>query len=300
MLRHPLVLVFSRRTHPHNQHHVAIELELVLRPEHPRFGDPGDVHPQLVVVVLLVLQVFDLLANLRDENGRLYKRWRGGEAAFAGTLEDYAFLAWGLLELYQAGFEVRDLEAALALTEEMLAHFEDEEAGGFFTSADDAEELLFRHKEVYDGALPSGNSVAADVLLRLAILFDRPAERERAERVLGSMKVLMERYPNGFGRYLCAAEFALAPVHEIALVGEPGALDTQALADVIFGAFRPNKVVALLDPAWSDAAEIARRVPLLAGKTLLNGLPAAYVCRNYACQAPTSDSVSLAQQLGVS
>ncbi len=227
-----------------------------------------------------------VLAELRDEHGRLYKRWRQGEAAHAGTLEDYAFLTWGLLELYQAGFEVRHLEAALALDAAMLAHFEDRAAGGFFTSADDAEELLFRHKDVYDGALPSGNSVAAWNLLRLARLTGRTELEEHGRRTLAAFGSAA-RMPSAHTLYLLALDFALGPSFEVVVAGDAAATDTRALLAAFQTRFLPQLV--LVHRPEGEEPEIARLAPFTREQVSRAGKALAYVCRNYACRAPTTD-----------
>ena len=226
------------------------------------------------------------LANLRAADGRLRKRWRGGESAFDGTLEDYAFLAWGLLELHQASFEVRDLEAALALTEEMVAHFEDEEAGGFFTSADDAEELLFRHKEVYDGALPSGNSVAAWNLLRLARLTGRGELEEHGRRALAAFGSAA-RMPSAHTLYLLALDFALGPSFEAVVAGDEAAPDTRAMLAAFHARYLPH--VVLLHRPEGDDPPITRLAPFAREQKSRAGKATAYVCKNFACRAPTTD-----------
>jgi uncharacterized protein YyaL (SSP411 family) len=226
------------------------------------------------------------LERLRDGNGRLFKRWRDGEAAFMGVLEDYAFFAWGLIELYEAGFETRYLEAALALSREMLAHFEDEAAGGFFTSADDAEELLFRHKEVYDGALPSGNSVAAWNLLRLARLTGQSALEEAARRTLAAFGSAA-RAPAAHTLYLLALDLALGPSFEVVIAGDPAASDTRAMLRAFQARYLPHLV--LLQRPEGDEPAITALAPFTLDQTSRGGKATAYVCRNYACRAPTPD-----------
>jgi len=234
------------------------------------------------------------LTHLRDEHGRLFKRWRAGQAAFAGTLEDHAFLAWGLLELYEAGFEVRDLAAALELTETMIAHFEDPERGGFYGSADDAEQLLFRHKEAYDGALPSGNSVAALVLLRLGRMTGRSELEEHAQRTLAAFGSVAGR-PAGHTLYLLALDFALGPSFEVVVAGDPRAADTRALLRPFQQRYRPNSVLLLRPPG--EAPAIAELAPFTLDQPPRDGRATAYVCRDYACKAPTSSAEQALQSL---
>ena len=236
-----------------------------------------------------------VLENLRNTDGKLLRSWKDGRAgATAGFLEDYALLADGLLALYEATFEERWLLEARALADTMLASFWDDAVGGFYDTATNHEALIIRPRDTGDNATPSGNSAAAELLLKLAVIFDLPGYRERALTVLGGMTQLMAQYPTGFGRYLAAAEFALATPREIALVGVPDAADTQALREAIFTPFLPNKVVVLQRP--DAAAAIAS--PLLAGRTQLGGRATAYVCQNYACQLPVTDAEALRAQLG--
>jgi uncharacterized protein len=221
-------------------------------------------------------------SNLKPQNSAL------------GFLEDHALLADGLLTLYEATFEPRWLIEARALADTMLARFWDEGITGFYDTAADHEALVVRPRDTGDNATPSGNAAAADVLLRLAAIFDNPGYRDSAEAVLAGMAQLMERYPTGFGRYLAAAEFALAPVKEIALVGEPSAADMQALVETIFRMFLPNKVVLLRQP---DEATPALPSPLLEDRQQIGGVATAYVCEHYVCKLPCSDPAMLAEQL---
>ncbi len=264
-----------------------------------------------------------LLGTLRRADGTLLRTWRdrsqesggqesgsgdadqalyGGRSVAArgtqnsplGFLEDHALLADGLLALYEATFEPRWLLEARALADTMLARFWDDSIAGFYDTAADHEALVVRPRDTGDNATPSGNAAAADVLLRLALIFDEPSYRERAEAVLAGMAQLMERYPTGFGRYLAAAEFALAPVKEIALVGDPAAADTLALVETIFRPFLPNKVVLLRRPAEET---LALPSPLLEDRQQIGGLATAYVCERYVCKLPSNDPIILAEQL---
>ncbi len=210
-------------------------------------------------------------------------------------LEDHALLADGLLALYEATFDERWLLEARALAETMLARFWDDEIAGFYDTAAGHEQLVVRPRDTGDNATPSGNSAAADVLLRLATIFDNPTYRERALAVLAGVAPLMARYPTGFGRALAAAEYALGAPREIVIVGDPQAADTRALLRAVFTPFLPNKVVMLRNP---DAPSQLEALPLLAGRTRIGGRATAYVCQNYACRLPVTDPAGLAEQLG--
>jgi uncharacterized protein YyaL (SSP411 family) len=225
----------------------------------------------------------------------LLRSWRDGQAGTTPAfLEDYALLADGLLALYEATFEERWLLEARTLAETILARFWDATIAGFYDTADTHETLIVRPRDTGDNATPCGNSVATEVLLRLATIFDLPMYRERAEQVLGSMVPFMERYPTGFGRYLCAAEFARSALYEIVVVGNPAARDTQALLRVLSQSFLPNNVIVLRQPE----IEPAFQTPLLEGRTQINGQATAYICQNYACRLPVTTPDALRAELG--
>jgi uncharacterized protein YyaL (SSP411 family) len=229
-----------------------------------------------------------LLHNMRRPDGALHRTWKPGHAArLNGYLEDHANVADGLVALYEATFDERWLTAATQLADIILERFSDTENGGFFDTSTDHETLITRPKDIFDNATPSGNAVAADVLLRLSVLLDRDDYRRAAEGVLRLLREAMARYPLGFARSLNALDFLLSRVREIAIVGTPAAADTQALLRVVFEPFLPNKVVA-----GGDAA-----IPLLEARDLRDGHATAYVCEHYVCQAPTTDADQLRQLL---
>ncbi len=227
-------------------------------------------------------------------NGRLHRSYKDGRARFNGYLEDHAMVADGLLALYEATFETRWLAEAQDLCDAVTELFWDEDRKAFYDTPADHEELVTRPRDVYDSAAPSGNSVAVDVLLRLALLLDRDDYRARAETVLEEMGGGMEKIPSAFGRLLAALDFHLSRKWEVAIVGEPGATETKALVDAVFARYRPNKVVAGRAPDDEAAANL---VPLLADRPTRDGKATAYVCEGYACQAPTNDPEELSRQL---
>ena len=229
-----------------------------------------------------------VLTHLRRE-GRLRASWREGAAPLPAYLDDHAFLARGLLDLYECTFERRWLDEAAALGRQAIALFEDAEAGGFFFTAADHERLLARTRSLHDGALPSGTGVLCETLLRLAVHLDDPSLRPPVERTLAAARPAMARAPSSFTSLLLAAELLEGPILEIAVAGEPGQADAQALLRVVRSRYLPRRVVA---------CGLESDLPLLAGKGLLDGRPAAYLCREYACQAPTPDPRELARLLG--
>ncbi len=235
-----------------------------------------------------------LLEKLKVD-GRLRRSYKDGQARFNGYLEDYACVADGLLTLYEATFEMCWLKEAAALTDAVLELFWDAEKGTFYDTAADHEELVTRPRDVYDNAAPSGNSVAVDVLLKLSVLLERDDYRRHAETAFENLSGVVARIPGGFGRLLSALDFYLSTPYEVAIVGDPEAEDTRALINAVYSAYLPNKVVA--GRSESDE-EAARLVPLLADRPVRNGKATAYVCVNYACQHPSTDSEELREQLG--
>jgi uncharacterized protein YyaL (SSP411 family) len=234
-----------------------------------------------------------VLSTLRVD-GRLRHSYKDGQAKFNAYLEDYAYYADGLISLYEATFDRRWLEEARSLVDTMLAHYRDEADGGFFDTSDDHEALISRPKDLYDNATPSANSVAAEALLRLALLTgDEPYERVAIDS-LERVGHVAAQAPTAFGRWLCAIDWVLGQPLEIAVVGPGDSGLTRNLLEVVWQRFLPNKVVALREP-WDD--EIVGLVPLLEGRDEGDGKPTAYVCRNRACQMPTNDPRELAKQL---
>ena len=258
------------------------------------FADAGRALGRSDYIAVATANAGFLRARMRRDDGRLWRAWQPGlgdaPGRFNAYLEDYACLADGLLALYAATFEPRWFAWARELAEAMLAHFSDP-AGGFFDTSDDHEELLHRPKDVQDNATPSGNSMAAHVLLRLGLLTGEGRYWDAAEGVISGLYTAMARYPSAFAHWLGAAAFILGEPLEVAIVGDPAAADARALLDVVLGRYRPDLVVA------AGEGEAAAVVPLLAGRERLDDRAAAYVCRRFVCQQPVSESDALASQL---
>jgi uncharacterized protein len=234
-----------------------------------------------------------LLDELRVD-GRLRRSYKDGRARFNGYLEDHAMVADGLVALYEATFQTRWLVEAASLADAVLDLFWDEEGELFYDTPADHEELVTRPRDVYDNAAPSGTSVATDVLLRLSLLLDRDDYRARAEAVLDSLSGGMERLPGAFGRLLAALDFHLSRPREVVIVGDLASPETQALVDVVYARYLPNKVVAGRAPEDEEAVGF---LPLLAERPTRDGRPTAYVCEGYACKNPTTGPEELAGQL---
>ena len=232
-----------------------------------------------------------ILGGLLGEDGRLGRSWKDGRATGQGVLEDYANLADGLLALYEATFDERWFTTARALADAILERFADPD-GGFFDTASDHERLVTRPKDLQDNATPSGGAMATLVLLRLAAYTGESRYRDAAERAIVTVTPYTARYPTAFAKWLQAIDFALAPVAEIAIVGDPSDETTRELLREAHGGYAPNRVVAL---RASDAVQSA--IPLLADRTLVKDRPTAYVCRGFACRLPVTDPDALRDQL---
>ena len=231
-----------------------------------------------------------IVGGLLDAEGRLGRSWKDGRAVGQGVLEDSTHLAEGLLALYEATFDERWFTTARGLMDRVLDRFADT-AGGFFDTADDHERLVTRPKDLQDNAVPSGNAMAVTVLLRLAAWTGEGRYRTAAERAIRIVAPFAERYPTAFAQWLSAIDFALADAVEVAVVGEPSDATTRALLEPVVTGFRPNQVLAVTaDPA-------ATAVPLLRERSMLGGVPTAYVCRGFTCRMPVTAPDALRAQL---
>ncbi|HEY3992002.1 MAG TPA: thioredoxin domain-containing protein [Ktedonobacteraceae bacterium] len=234
-----------------------------------------------------------LLRELKRD-GRLLRTYKDGHAHLNGYLEDYMFLADGLFALYEADLDPRWFSEARRLVDEAITLFADEQNGGFFDTGSDHEKLLSRPKDIMDNATPAGNSVACEVLLRLAAWTGEGSYRQRADDYLRSLSDLMVEYPQSFAYALGALDFALSSAREIAIIGDPQQAETQSLLAVVNSRYLPNSVLASAAPTNSAAAQT---IPLLADRPLKDGQPSAYVCQNFACQAPVTTAEALADLL---
>jgi hypothetical protein len=225
--------------------------------------------------------------RLSGAGGRLLHRFREGDAAIEGHLDDYAFLAWGLVELYEATFVEQHLRWALELAEAMRSRFEDPERGGFFFAASGAEDLIVRKKELQDAAVPSGNSVAALVLLRLARLTGRSDLEESASGVFRALGPTVERLPSAFTFLLSALDFAAGPTREVVIVGNREGEDTRAMVQVLSSRFLPD-TVTLLRPAIRGTPDIDTLAPFVRHHEMVEGKASAYVCRDQSCRTPVT------------
>lgn len=219
--------------------------------------------------------------HLCREDGRLLARFRKGEAAYLGYLDDYSFFTWGLIELYEATFKAQYLESALKLSRDMLKLFWDEQEGGFYLYGTDAENLIARPKEIYDGAMPSGNSVAALNLLRLARLTESPELKQLAEKQLTAFGGSVFESPTGYSHFLMAVWFNLTPPIDIKITGSLDSRETRDMIKAINRPFSPETIITL--KSTEDKA--------ISEKTL------AYICKDFTCQPPVDSAEALETML---
>ncbi len=226
-----------------------------------------------------------VVRELQREDGRLLRTWKDGRAHLAGYLEDHAYMLAALLTLYEATFDARWFRAARTLADVTIAHFGDAERGGFFSTADDHEQLVTRRKDLDDTPIPSGQSAMALALLRLARLTGEDGYEQQARGVIALLHPLAATHPSAFAHLLQALDFEQAEVHEVAIVGA----DPAPLLRVVRARLRPHLVLA----GGADDGS----VPLLEQRTALDGLATAYVCERFACRAPVTEPDALAALL---
>lgn len=231
-----------------------------------------------------------VLSNLRKPDGTLCHVWVRGEKSVDGFLDDYAFLTFGLIELYEATFEEKYLQAATELTDLMVSQFWDTKDGGFYFTNKNAETTMPNMKHVYDGALPSGNSVALFNLLRLGRLVGTSSYEETARKMLKVFAAEVKEAPQAYTFMLAGLDFALGPTYNVVLVGEQNSKDTGEMLTALRKNYTPNLVISLKQP--NQAASV--------GYEKMGGKATAYVCRNQTCMAPTTDVTKMLKLLGLS
>ena len=229
-----------------------------------------------------------LLSSLRDDEG-LLRTWKDGQAKLNAYIEDYANLADALITLFKVSGESTYLNEAKWLADKMITDFWDTENGGFYFTGNNHEDLILRNKDFFDNAAPSGNSVAADVMLKLARLFDDEKYERLAVTVLRLAGSQINRYPQGFGRLLSVIESYFGRRREIIIIGERGNELEAALREY----YLPNDIIIFAGP---DAAKYSA-IPHLAGREMIDGKPTAYVCENFVCSRPASSVEELRNEL---
>ncbi|MBS4024918.1 MAG: thioredoxin domain-containing protein [Clostridia bacterium] len=239
-----------------------------------------------------------VMSTIRQEDGRLLKRYREGEAALPAHVDDYTFFIWGLIELYEATFEVRYLREALGLNDLLYEYFWDSVHGGLYFTAKDGEALPARPKELYDGAVPSGNSVATLNNLRLARITGQDELEERANKIIQAFAGDIAQHPQAYTQMLSALDFFFGPSLEVVVVGDICSEETKDMLRAINEDFIPNKVVVVKplkkkenagDKIAAGEDDVTGLIPYLKDFRDIGGRTTAYVCLDFACQQPTTD-----------
>jgi uncharacterized protein YyaL (SSP411 family) len=238
-----------------------------------------------------------ILTRMRDANGGLLHRYRDGEAAIPAFADDYAFTIKALIELYESTLEPSYLGSALELNSWFLSHFWDGMKGGFFTLSDDAEVLLFRKKEFYDGAIPSCNSVAFENLVRLAHLTGDNRLEERASELSRCFAPFVQQSPSAHTWYLCALDNAIGPLHDIVIVGKRDSDYTKAIIKALGNYYLPH-VLVLFRPRDESDNLITTLAPFTSSLAAIGGRAAAYICSGHTCAIPTTKPEKMLEMLG--
>ena len=247
---------------------------------HQTFGDPEYLRQAERAASFILEKLYD------KNSGLLLRRYRDGEAKLEAHLEDYSFFVQGLLDLYETSFDVRWLQEAIRLTKTANDIFWDKEHGGYFDTSGKDPSVLVRMKEQYDGAEPTGNSIAAMNLLRLSEMADNADWRTKAEKTLSLFSTVLEKHSFTVPQMMAAVDFSLGAPLQAIVVGAHDKKETQAILREINGRYIPNKVVLLVDPAMGDVSAI---LPFAAKLSMVEGKSTAYLCEDYVCKLPATD-----------
>ena len=239
-----------------------------------------------------------ILKNMRELDGRLFHRHRRGDSAIAANLDDYAFLIWGLIECYEASFDASFLKSALKLQEDLMKHFWDTENGGYYFTPDDGENLILRQKEIYDGAIPSGNSVAMLNMVRLSRITGNPDLEAQAAAMNAQFGGIIRSTPSNHGQFMIAMGLLTQPAHEIVIAGVPTGEDTGEMLNALRRHYIPNAVI-LLRPPDEESPDIVSIAPFTKDFKPLDNRATAYVCSNFTCHSPTTDVGEMLRLLNI-
>ncbi len=237
-----------------------------------------------------------ILESMQTKDGKLLHRYHSGEAAMDANIDDYSFVIWALLELYEATFQTKYLQQAIDYNKNLFRNFLDQKNGGLFFTSVEAEKLLTRPKELYDGAIPSGNSVAYVNALKISRMTGDADMDTKAKEIYKAFEAPADAMPTAFTQFLCGLDFALGPSSEVIIAGDLEKPDTLEMLRVLRKQFAPNKVV-IFRPEKSAQPDIEHIAPFVKSHFLLNGKATAFVCTNYTCNLPTSDPQKMLELL---
>ncbi len=284
--RQKLFALREKRIHPHKDDKILTDWNGLMI---AAFAKAAQVFDKPLYTDAAKNAVDFILKNMRRTDGRLLHRYRDKQAAILANLDDYAFLIWGLIELYETTFDVSYLKTALNLNRDLIIHFWDNKNGGFYFTPDDGENLLVRQKEIYDGAIPSGNSVAMLNLLRLGRMTANHDFEEKAAQIGKAFSDTATQLPAAHTQLMVALDFAVRPSFEIVIVGNHQGKDTMDILRILRTQFIPNKVI-LFRPSGQDAPDISRIAAFTKNLSSIDGKATVYVCTNYTCKMPITDT----------
>ncbi len=281
-IREKLFNVREKRVHPHKDDKILTDWNGLMISALSKGAQVFDDEKYLNAAVRSADFIIDNLC----ENNRLLHRYRDGEAAINANLDDYSFFISGLLELYETSFNLKYLKSAIDLNNTLLDHFWDSENGGLYFTPDDGEDILVRKKEIYDSAVPSGNSMQMLNLLKLSKITENEELRHKAVEIEKTFSQDVVRTPSAHTQLMVAIDFKLGPSYEIVIAGTPDSDDTDIMLNAIRTNYIPNKTVALRPP--DDEASI-KIIDSFKFKKQENGRATAHICLENACKAPTTD-----------
>ncbi len=293
IIRHKMFKYREKKVHPHKDDKVLTDWNGLMI---AALANGARVFGESQYVDAAIRAKNFIMTNLRTPDGRLLHRYREGQAAVPANLDDYAFFTYGLLELYETTFDVSCLKTALEMNRDLIEHFWDDSGGGFYFTPNDGESLLFRQKEVYDGAIPSGNSVAMLNLLRLGRITGDAELEQKASETGKAFAVTVKQLPSACTQLMVAVDFAVGPSYEVIIAGNSRGRDTEQLLTAIHKSFIPNKIV-VLRPTEEENPEIDIITPFARYHSSRHGKATAYVCLDYNCQLPTTDMNTMLELL---
>jgi uncharacterized protein YyaL (SSP411 family) len=284
--RKKLFAVREKRAHPHKDDKILSDWNGLMIAALARGAQVFD-EPAYAKAALRAMDF--IFRSLQTKEGRLLHRFRDGQGAIAANIDDYSFIVWALLELYEATFDTQHLFKALEYQSHLFGYFRDDQDGGFFFTPNDAEELLTRPKELYDGAIPSGNSLAFINTLRLSRITGDAEMDERAHEIYRAFCAEADAMPTAFTQFLCGLDFAIGPASEVIIAGTMDHSDTKALLTALRRSFAPNTIVIFRPEESSAHSDIEIIAPHVQPHQSINGKATAYVCSNFTCSLPTND-----------
>jgi uncharacterized protein YyaL (SSP411 family) len=295
-LRQKLFRKREKRIHPHKDDKILLDWNGLMI---AALAKAGRVLKQDAYVNAAEKATRFVLENMQDKKGRLLHRYRNGSSGIEAQLDDYVFFTWGLLELYEAIFKEEYLAFACSITDDLINRFWDEQFGGFYFTSKDAHELLVRQKDIYDGALPSGNSVALFNLVRLSMLTFDYRYLEKASELGACFSEDIMRAPSGSSFFLAAYDLALGPSYEIIVSGKRRAGDTEEMLLTLASEYLPH-VTILFHPENGEKSHIRSISEFTKNLPPFGGAAAAYICQSGACTLPATRTEEILKTLDAS